>query len=498
MSGVATSFALLSLLSASSFAHPQHNHPWNPSHNHGALHRRQFGSPYNGTANGNATAYTDITQTQTSTVFATVTPVSANSAAVSDASACGAETVTETATNLVTVTVTPGSSPAFSAVSSVESSSSVEAASSALSAPVLPPVSESQNKAAPQPLPTTASVEASSPAPAPVASSSSSSAEAVSSVVAAPSSYAAPTTTAEAASSVAAPPSSSSSAPSSSSSSTKPESSAPAGNKRGVAYNDASLTGVFADKLIGWGFNWETNPKGLDTSKFQYIPTCHDSTSYWTDLFADAVKAIGGKDSDQHIFSFNEPDLPGATNLQASAAADAYSSYIMPYAGGSTKLVAPSVTNGAAAADGSIMGLPYLEAFLGNCSDCQVDAINLHWYDGYSKCDDLIDYLETSSKAIASKFPHLAGVRSDGYMTTVLTEYGFTDGVQHNDGQYHPATDEQQDTCLQKVLPYLDSQDYIDKHAYFMVSDPLLVTNGEPNLPGGTFKSYSAAYTPSK
>ncbi|KAL9083556.1 MAG: hypothetical protein Q9165_008481 [Trypethelium subeluteriae] len=491
MSGSVTNFALLSLLSVQALARPEVAHPWKRAHAHGGAHHHHHahGTGYNpGNQTANSTGlfpYTGLGNGATSTLLATVSPVAANSEVVSDSScATEAETVTQTATNVITVTVTPGGSSAVSvaatessAASSSEETSASEAASTVASVSSLPHASMYHG---PQPQTTEGSTESTSSevsveSSAPI--SSPSAAEAATSSIEA-SSYVAPITSSVAAAA------SSYAASSSASSSTVPESSSAPGTKRGVAYNESSMTGPF-EGSAPWAWNWVTSAGGLDTSKYEYIPTLKDASSYWTGLFATAMKDSTPKT----IFSFNEPDNAGQANMDVAACVAAFNQYIGPHINSDVEIVAPSVTNSQSPGE----GLDYLDSFLSSYDGTQIDAINLHWYDSYENTQGFIDYINNASSTLGTKYSHLTGSH-DGKFTTYVTEFGFTDGQQHSDYQYHPATDEQQATALKAVLPFLDAQSFVKRYSYFMVYDGLLVEDGSTTQSGGVYKSFSAPY----
>lgn len=146
------------------------------------------------------------------------------------------------------------------------------------------------------------------------------------------------------------------------------------GGKRGLAYNDAALTNMFAKSAnVGWAYNWESDNKGLD-SGVPYIPTLWGTDSMWTSIWeTNAKSAISG--GAKYLFSFNEPDMPTQANLSPEAAAAAWKTYMEPFAG-QVKLVAPGVTNGQSPG----LGLDWLQSFLSACSDCTIDAVAQHWY----------------------------------------------------------------------------------------------------------------------
>lgn len=94
-----------------------------------------------------------------------------------------------------------------------------------------------------------------------------------------------------------------------------------------------------------WGINW-------------------DHTSAW-DAHASSWIAAGS----QHLLAFNEPELASQSNLDPTAAVDAYRKHMQPFAG-KAQLGAPAITND---------GREWMTEFLGNCSDCTVDFVPIHW-----------------------------------------------------------------------------------------------------------------------
>jgi hypothetical protein len=153
---------------------------------------------------------------------------------------------------------------------------------------------------------------------------------------------------------------------------------------------------------------------------------------------------------------FNEPDHAQQANLDYNTAATAYKQYITDNFSGKVKLVSPSVTNG-----GSPMGLAYLSNFMGACSDCGIQAINLHWYDSSSN----IDYFKS----------YIQGAYEQFNMPIWLTEFGTTDG---NDQAF-----------LEQVLPWLESQTYVEKYAYFMAENGKLLSGTQLSSAGQTYAS---------
>lgn len=98
-------------------------------------------------------------------------------------------------------------------------------------------------------------------------------------------------------------------------------------------------------------------------------------TGTWPEAAQLAID--GGSTS---LFSFNEPDLcgDGSACMNITTAVSAYQQFIQPFAG-KALLGAPAVTNSGSGPAGPA-GLDYLQYFLGNCTNCTIDFVNLHWY----------------------------------------------------------------------------------------------------------------------
>ncbi|KAI7463127.1 hypothetical protein D0860_05297 [Hortaea werneckii] len=230
--------------------------------------------------------------------------------------------------------------------------------------------------------------------------------------------------------------------------------------KRGLAYNDASLTSCFGGaSKVGWAYNWGSSSDGLDMD-VSYVPllwgTSEDFTGPWSDNAQSALDS-----GSQYLFSFNEPDMSSQANLSPEDAAEAYKKYMSPFAG-KAKMCAPSVTNG-----GGSMGLTWLSNFLDACSDCQIDCINIHWYDSYQNTEYFKDHVNNATEIAPGK-------------EVFVSEFGTTDG-----------SDEQVSEFLQDVMPWMDSKDEVAGYAYFMVSEGMLVSGNSASSYGSTYMNYS-------
>lgn len=227
--------------------------------------------------------------------------------------------------------------------------------------------------------------------------------------------------------------------------------------KRGLPYNSASLTDAFLDtSSVTWAYNWDSKSNGL-SSKLDYIPMLwglgSDFVDSWT-TNADAAIASGST----ALLAMNEPDLAAQSDLSYTDAAAGYLKYMQPYAG-KALLGSPSVTNGA-----SPMGLTYLKNFVDACDGCTIDFCAIHWYDSASNVEYFKSYMAEAQTACGGK-------------PIWITEFGAT------------GTSAEQATFLDTVIPWMDAQDYIEKYAYFMASDGVLLSGTSLSTIGEAYVS---------
>ncbi|PWN27633.1 hypothetical protein BDZ90DRAFT_232054 [Jaminaea rosea] len=216
-----------------------------------------------------------------------------------------------------------------------------------------------------------------------------------------------------------------------------------AGGKRGLAYNNASLTLPFkGSSHISWAYDWYqayTTPYNTD---LEYVPMlwsdAADLRASWASNVA-RMQAAGSK----HLLAFNEPDLcafgAGSSCMEMNASVAAYQKYIQPYAG-KMLLGSPAVTNA-----GAPGGLTWLSQFMGNCTGCQIDFLSLHWYSNkYAGLNYLKSHINEARK-VANGRP------------IWLTEFGLTDDY----------TTEELKSFLSSAMTWMDSQPDIEGYSYF-------------------------------
>jgi hypothetical protein len=247
---------------------------------------------------------------------------------------------------------------------------------------------------------------------------------------------------------------------SSTSSSAAPTSSSTGNGKRGLAYNTASLMTCFEDSShVSWGYNWDSDSAGLSSS-FNYVPLLWglSHTDVWNTRATSAI-ANGAT----HLMSFNEPDMTSQANMSPEDAASAYKTWMMPFAG-KAKLGAPAVTNG-----GGSMGLNWLAAFLEACDGCQVDFVTIHWYDSASNTAYFKEHVQNATDVAGGK-------------PVWVTEFAPTGSPSNADIS----------TFLEDVMPWMDSQSFVERYSYFMASDGALISGTEPSTFGQTYATYSS------
>jgi len=208
---------------------------------------------------------------------------------------------------------------------------------------------------------------------------------------------------------------------------------------------------------VSWGYNWGYPANGL-SGRFEYLPMLWGNptgnTQYVSAWTAEAQSAYSQGSS--HLLSFNEPDING---ISPQDAAKAYITYMNPYAS-HYQLGAPAVTNG-----GGTTGLGWLQSFLNACNgQCHIDFVPIHWYNEHTQVQDFVSHLQQAQ--------NIAGGRP-----IWLTEFEGTCGG-------NSCADGLQAQFLRTVLPWLDSQAWIARYAYFGVFNGLLVNNGQLSQAG--------------
>ncbi|KAL4865306.1 hypothetical protein BDV12DRAFT_200249 [Aspergillus spectabilis] len=227
--------------------------------------------------------------------------------------------------------------------------------------------------------------------------------------------------------------------------------------KRGLAYNDGALANLFSEySQVTWGYNWGFHRNGADSS-FDFSPMLWGLPSSPNPEWTAAV----GVEGITEILGFNEPDLGAQANITPSDAAAGYLEYMEPFAG-QVRISTPAVTNGPP----PNMGTGWMDQFFEHCTTCTLDFVAIHWYanndpDGF--------------KSHVQQF-------YDKYNLPIwITEFAAS------------GSGEEQISFLQAVLPWLDSQPYVERYAYFGVFPGFLVNESGDGLLqlGQVYATYS-------
>lgn len=365
---------------------------------------------------------------------------------------------TETVTDIdwVTVTVDPNE-PATSAPAVEATSSSSSTAAEAT--PVVPSVAQ---PAAPSSSSSAAPVVVETPTPSPSPAPTTLATSVVSPSPATPSQV---LETPEVAAVAAAPSSSSSSSSAAPVATTAAATTTTSGNKRGAAYNIASLVSplVGSGSKISWAYNWGQVSDGLDDvdSSLEYVPMLwsnrEDFISTWDSNAATAI-SNGAK----NFLGFNEPDNPGQANMDAATAASAYIQYLTPHAG-SVRLGSPAITN--SGTDGE--GVSWLKQWVSACNgQCQFSFCAAHWYSPASS-SDFLNYVTQVHEACGTD------------KTVWITEFA---PIGADDATISSFLEEVQD-----ALDNNSTYSFVERYSYFYVADGSLVTGTSASSYGNTF-----------
>lgn len=154
--------------------------------------------------------------------------------------------------------------------------------------------------------------------------------------------------------------------------------------------------------------------------------------------------------------------------MTVNASVAAYRTAMNPFAGKAI-LVAPAMTNA-----GAPSGLTYLGNFLGNCSDCIVDAVNVHWYSNKYAGATYFEQFINQTRAMRDSYPQTKG------KPIWVTEFGLTNDC----GSACDYNDTDILSFLMQVMPWMDAQPDIARYAYFMDAPGILLDTAGDALSG--------------
>ncbi|RPD56549.1 hypothetical protein L226DRAFT_520436 [Lentinus tigrinus ALCF2SS1-7] len=210
--------------------------------------------------------------------------------------------------------------------------------------------------------------------------------------------------------------------------------------KRGLSFNDATLTKDFNSGQVSFAYNWDSAFQGNLPAGVNYFPmlwsAAPEHSNQW-EANANAAIAAGST----HLLFINEPDLATQSNTSPADAAKQWMQFMQPFHGKAT-LVSPAITNGAPPA----MGTGWMDQFLSECDKlgCSVDAIAAHVYDSATNAA----YYQNYITELGTKYNR----------PVLITEFGASGSV------------EQQQAFLQTMVPFLDGLASVSHYAWFMTA----------------------------
>lgn len=227
------------------------------------------------------------------------------------------------------------------------------------------------------------------------------------------------------------------------------------GGKRGIAFpgNGIEYLKDFAGKC-SWSYNWgTTNPAGAPAG-VEFVPMCWAPNDAKCPNWKNAVNDAIGKGS-KAVLSFNEPDHPAQANLDPSTAASKHIEYFKDLVG-KVQIGSPAITSDAAPGK----GISWLKSFVDTCNgmsggNCPIDFCAVHMYAYASE----IGKVQQEYKYLEDFLPQAHA--ACGGKPLWLTEVSIVTG----------GKSEVETAFMDKVIPLLESTDYVKKYAFFMAGD---------------------------
>ena len=213
--------------------------------------------------------------------------------------------------------------------------------------------------------------------------------------------------------------------------------------KLGVAYNDVAAILPFTS-AASWAYNWNKVPDGKVPQGVEYCPMLWGEKMYngWNEA-AEQALASGST----CLLGFNEPDYHEQANMSPAQAVEGFKKSLTPFKDRAT-LVTPAVTNG-----GGSMGLSWMRDFLTQCGgQCGAQAMAIHWYG--DTFDQFKRHVESAIQ-LGKEF---------GIDRIWITEFAVNGDVGA------------QVAFLAQAIPYLNSNDAVERYSYFMAREGSLLS----------------------
>lgn len=235
--------------------------------------------------------------------------------------------------------------------------------------------------------------------------------------------------------------------------------------KRGLIYSNETLTTFFEDGgSITWGYNYESFSNGLEG--YEFVPMLANANSEslesWDSNVTAAIEA-----GSTHALSFNLPDTStdyGGSDIDSQRAANLYEQYMQPYAG-KVKLGSPATSQ-----DDSSSA--WLSEFLAACDGCTIDFITVQYFFRTTNTTSGLTDLKRWVNHMHTTFG----------LPIWIVEFGMT----------ATATQLEMSAMLEATIPWLKTQDFIQRYAWSRCDVNYLTTDSELTLSGQTYQYFDA------
>lgn len=240
-------------------------------------------------------------------------------------------------------------------------------------------------------------------------------------------------------------------------------------NKRGAAYNSASLVSplIGTGSKVSWAYNWGQTSDGLSevSSSLEFVPMLWGNKEQFFQTWSSNAKAAIASGS-KYLLSFNEPDNAGQANMAASQAASYHQQYMNPLSG-SASIGAPSITNSNTAGE----SLDWLSSWIDACGGkCDFDFCPVHWYNTIEAgAEDLLNFVTKAQSTCGEG------------KTIWVTE--FAPNVDN------PSQEQISEflTTVQDAFDNNSTYSFVERYSYFYVADGMLVSGSSATTSGNTF-----------
>jgi hypothetical protein len=217
------------------------------------------------------------------------------------------------------------------------------------------------------------------------------------------------------------------------------------GGKEGLGISDTSANGDgsrLASSKSSWYYDWSPNASNkVNDPNAQFIPMIWGQGN-----MNDQDLAAAKNSNSSTLFTFNEPDLPGQSNMTPQQALDNWDRLEAT----GKKLASPAISNGPD-------GVKWLDQFMqgAQASGKRVDSISLHWYgSSSSSTQQNLAAMKDHIEQIHKKYPNLP---------INLTEFG-VDPNGNSAGQ--------DPEFLKQAEQMLNGMDYVQMYAPYGLGTP--------------------------